>query len=157
MTGTVRYDPWGTATSVTGSVPDFRFQGSYADAVTKLSWVVTRWYAAAEGRFLSEDTLLGQPRDPDSRHLYAYGEGEPVGRMDVEGTFWYRVWAGDTLSLVANRYWGKTSKWPTRHTTRTAPHCGIPIGYGRVCACGFEHLGMPGECRSAISAPPLAR
>ena len=87
VTGTVRYDPWGTATSVTGSMPDFRFQGSWADDATKLSWVITRWYAPAQGRFISEDSLLGQPRDPDSRHLYAYGAGEPVGRSDPGGRY----------------------------------------------------------------------
>jgi RHS repeat-associated protein len=76
------------ATSVTGSVPAFGFQGSWTDDVTKLSWVVTRWYAPAQGRFLSEDSLLGQPRDPDSRHLYAYGAGDPVGAWDPDGENW---------------------------------------------------------------------
>lgn len=92
VTGTVRYDPFGNATSVTGSVPDFRFQGSWADDTTKLSWVVTRWYAPAQGDFISEDSLLGQPRDPDSRHLYAYGQGDPIGRWDPTGqdNWWYR-------------------------------------------------------------------
>ena len=71
--------------SATGSVPDFRFQGSYADDTTKLSWAVTRWYAPAQGRFISEDSLLGEPKDPDSRHLYAYAEGDAVGAWDPEG------------------------------------------------------------------------
>ncbi|MEO6628883.1 MAG: hypothetical protein ABIP03_09985, partial [Aquihabitans sp.] len=62
VTGTVRYDPWGVATSTTGSVPDFRFQSSWADDTTKLSWVVTRWYAGAQGRFISEDSLTGHHR-----------------------------------------------------------------------------------------------
>ena len=88
VSGTVRYDPWGTGISTTGSVPDFRFQSSWADDTTKLSWVITRWYASAQGRFMSEDTLLGEPRQPDSRHLYAYGEGEPVGRADPTGRYW---------------------------------------------------------------------
>lgn len=38
------------------------------------------------GTFISEDSLLGNPRDPDSRHLYAYGEGDPVGSWDPDGT-----------------------------------------------------------------------
>ena len=87
VAGSVRYDPWGTATTTTnpGSLPDFRFQSSWADPVTSLSWVVTRWYAPALGRFISEDTLLGEPRDPDSRHLYAYAAGDPVGAWDPDG------------------------------------------------------------------------
>ena len=103
VTGTVRYDPWGTAASVTGSVPDFRFQGSYADDTTKLSWAVTRWYAAAQGRFISEDSLLGEPKDPDSRHLYAYAEGDAVRAWDPDGQ-WSRVaWHTVNLSLWESR------------------------------------------------------
>jgi hypothetical protein len=37
------------------------------------------------GRFISEDSLLGEPREPDSRHLYAYATGGPVGAWDPDG------------------------------------------------------------------------
>ena len=82
----LRYDPYGNprATVPTGYTP-FRFQGSYHDATTDLSWVVTRWYAAALGTFISEDSLLGEPIEPPSRHLYAYGQGEPIGHWDPDG------------------------------------------------------------------------
>jgi RHS repeat-associated protein len=80
VSATLRYDPFGTLTSSTGSLPDFRFQGSWFDSASSLSRVVTRGYATALGRFLSEDSLLGTPNDPPSRHLYAYGAGEPIGR-----------------------------------------------------------------------------
>ena len=86
----LRYDPYGNprATVPTGYSP-FRFQGSYHDATTDLSWVVTRWYAEALGTFISEDSLLGEPIDPPSRHLYAYGQGEPIGRWDPDGRCWW--------------------------------------------------------------------
>ena len=85
----LRFDPWGTPRSAvpSGYVP-FRFQGSWHDATTDLAWVVTRWYAPSLGRFISEDTLLGQPINPGSRHLYAYGEGDPVGTWDPDGMRW---------------------------------------------------------------------
>jgi RHS repeat-associated protein len=89
VSATLRYDPRGTLTTSTGSsLPDFRFQGSWFDATTELSWAVTRWDAPSLGRFISEDSLLGTPSDPPSRHLYAYGEGEPSGggiRTDSNG------------------------------------------------------------------------
>jgi RHS repeat-associated protein len=82
----LRYDPWGNPR---GAVPagyaPFRFQGSWHDATTDLSWVVTRWYAQAQGRLISEDTLLGTPASPASRHLYAYAEGNPVQAWDPDG------------------------------------------------------------------------
>lgn len=86
VTGSLRYDPWGTVVASTGGpLPDFRYQGSWADPATDLVWMVTRWYAPSLGRFISEDSLLGTPADPASRQLYAYGEGEPVGRWDPDG------------------------------------------------------------------------
>ncbi len=88
----LRYDPFGNArtTAPSGYTP-FRFQSSWYDPNSDLSWVITRWYAPAMGRFVSEDSLLGQSADPDSRHLYAYGAGDPVGRWDPWGTDdWWR-------------------------------------------------------------------
>ena len=128
VTGSVRYDPAGTATSVTGSVPDFRFQGSWADDTTKLSWVVTRWYAPAQGRFLSEDSLLGDQRDPDSRHLYAYGAGDPVGAWDPDGRYWYRIRSGDTAWGVAASRLGKGTRWPMIINANRSTHR-IPSTY----------------------------
>jgi RHS repeat-associated protein len=89
-TGTVsaslRYDPWGTVVSSTGSsLPPWRFQGSWFDSATDLVWVVSRWYAPNLGTFVSEDSLLGDATRPQRRHLYAYGAGEPVGRWDPDG------------------------------------------------------------------------
>jgi len=85
VTATVRYDPWGGILASSGTVPDWRFQGSWYDTDTDLQWVVTRWYAPTLGRFISEDTLLGEPRNPLSRHLYGYAEGDPVGGWDPDG------------------------------------------------------------------------
>lgn len=87
VTASLRYDPWGTPRSpVPGGYTPFRFQGSWHDQTPDLAWVVTRWYAPSLGRFISEDSLLGTPREPDSRHLYAYAAGEPVGSWDPDGT-----------------------------------------------------------------------
>lgn len=82
-----RYDPWGTqiASGGAGAGSHQRFQSSYADTTTGLSWMGTRWYDPVLGRFISEDSLLGEPRNPDSRHRYAYGEGDPVNTWDPDG------------------------------------------------------------------------
>jgi RHS repeat-associated protein len=114
VSATLRYDPWGNLTASTGSsLPDFRFQNSWFDSTTDLSWVVTRWYAPSLGRFISEDSLLGAPLDPPSRHLYAYGGGEPIGRWDSDGRFWYRVKTHESMKIIARRYYGSYGRWPT--------------------------------------------
>jgi RHS repeat-associated protein len=91
VTATVRYDPWGSIIASSGTTPDWRFQGSWYDTSTDLQWVITRWYAPTLGRFISEDTLLGEPTNPLSRHLYAYAEGDPVGGWDPDGRAWHSV------------------------------------------------------------------
>jgi hypothetical protein len=63
------------------------------------------------GTFISEDSLLGEPRDPDSRHLYAYGGGDPVGAWDPDGKFWYKIRPGDTLWALASRFLGSGARW----------------------------------------------
>ncbi len=85
ITATLRYDPWGNVIRSSGTLPDWRFQGSWADTATNLAWSVARWYDPVGGSFISEDTLLGEPQNPGSRHLYAYGAGEPLGSWDPGG------------------------------------------------------------------------
>ena len=152
VAGTVRYDPWGTATSVTGSVPDVRFQSSWADEATKLSWVVTRWYAPDLGRFISEDSLLGEPRDPDSRHLYAYGAGEPVGAWDPDGRTYSKLIFRETIELPA---WygfalfaaGTVACWGIE-IALAVPTGGFSLAFALVC--GGATLGVPGASDKAI-------
>ena len=71
VTATLRSDPWGNVLRSTGTLPDWRFQGSWYDTATDLSWAVARWYSPVLGAFISEDTLLGEPEQPASRHLLA--------------------------------------------------------------------------------------
>jgi RHS repeat-associated protein len=84
---TARYDPWGTLLRSSGTLPDWRFQGSWHDAVTDLAYARARWYSSALGSFISEDTLLGAPETPASRHLLAYAEGDPVNGWDPSGMY----------------------------------------------------------------------
>ena len=58
----------------------FRFQGSWTTHSTDL--VLGRHplvCARPSGAFCQRGLAPGRARDPDSRHLYAYGQGEPVG------------------------------------------------------------------------------
>ncbi len=112
VTASARYDPWGVRQVSTGSLPDFRFQGSWFDSATNLSWAVNRWYAPSLGRFVTEDSLLGYAEHPATRHLYSYGGGEPVAHLDRDGRFWYRWRAGDTYVSVARRWLGDFARWP---------------------------------------------
>lgn len=117
VSATLRYDPWGNLIQSSGaSLPDFRFQGSLYDVSTDLSWLVTRWYSPTLGRFVSEDTLLGNPVDPPSRHLYAYGEGDPIANWDPTGASslsWCVICVKVAAELVKKLLSGgsKATKW----------------------------------------------
>ena len=88
VSATLRSDPWGVpGTATGGTMPDFRFQGSWYDSTTGLSWVVNRWYLPSFGRFLSEDSVLSAPEIPAGRHLFVYAQAEPVAQRDPDGRY----------------------------------------------------------------------
>ena len=66
VTATARFDPWGTLLRSSGTLPAWRFQGSWYDPVTDLAYARARWYSSPLGFFISEDTLLGSPETPAS-------------------------------------------------------------------------------------------
>jgi RHS repeat-associated protein len=111
-TGTVsaslRSDPWGIpGTTTGGTLPDFRFQGSWYDTSSALSWAINRWYAPQLGSFLSEDAVLGATQQPENRHRYAYGAGDAVDRIDTNGNDWCAYYSPCTTATVYH------SKLPT--------------------------------------------
>jgi RHS repeat-associated protein len=85
VSATASYDPFGNLVSSTGSVPSWRWQGSWQDTVTGLYYVEARWYSPSLGEFLSEDPLTHDPTDPQSRDPYAYASGDPIDGTDHSG------------------------------------------------------------------------
>ena len=151
----LRYDPWGVPRSpVPAGYTPFRFQGSWHDTSTDLAWVVTRWYAPSLGTFTSEDSLLGEPRDPDSRHLYAYGAGEPVGSWDPDGRWWVRSRAGVSIADLAEfwlddrDYWGMILN-ANRGRDLSPGHCiWIPMEWRGMSISESHRLSAP-DCAKA--------
>lgn len=151
ISGVARYDPWGVVLATGGLVPDWRFQSSWVDTATGHSWVATRWYAPELGRFLSEDTLLGDTARPGSRHLYAYGSGSPISHWDPDGreslyrgkksSYYYRPFSHNTfsegrlvLALFIKKDWVKD----------------IPGVWGRGDDRGFRYGGDCSRARACI-------
>ena len=56
--------------------------------------------------------------EPDSRHLYAYGAGEPVGRWDPDGKSWRRrlrvgrvnAALGEVILCTGNTFGGRNGR-----------------------------------------------
>jgi RHS repeat-associated protein len=144
----LRYDPWGTPRSTPPQdYTPFRFQGSWNDQTTDLAWVVTRWYAPSMGRFVSEDSLLGEPREPDSRHLYAYAAGEPVGAWDPDGR-----------CSTYDGYFRLLCSWTTFHEEDTVQRVSIVANAGLTLACLFATTLTVGvACAAGAMAIGLAK
>ena len=80
------YDSWGAITAKTGNISNpFRYSGYVYDEETGLYYLNARYYDPVIGRFLTEDTYLGERTDPLSLNLYAYVLGNPHKYFDPSG------------------------------------------------------------------------
>jgi RHS repeat-associated protein len=93
ITGTVvsemRYYSFGQARWVTGTMPTDRLfagmRSETASAVGSLIDMNAREYSPLLGRFLSADSIVPQPGDPQSLNRYAYTRNSPLEYIDPSG------------------------------------------------------------------------
>jgi RHS repeat-associated protein len=62
-----------------------RFTGHERDATTGLDYMLARYYASNQARFLSVDPVLGTPDRPQSWNRYAYARNAPLRFIDPTG------------------------------------------------------------------------
>ncbi len=63
----------------------FRYCGEYYDTETGTIYLRARYYNPSVGRFISEDSYLGNNEDPLSLNLYTYCYNNPVNLFDPSG------------------------------------------------------------------------
>ncbi len=81
-----RVDPFGTITEQQGSSVNRQvFTGQEHDEQTGLIYFGARFYDPDTGRFLNQDTYLGEPGTPPSLHRYLYAYGNPTVWIDLHG------------------------------------------------------------------------
>jgi RHS repeat-associated protein len=90
ITGTLvaetRYLPYGEERWITGTlVTDFTFTGQRADSYIKLMEMGARWYDPQIGRWISPDSIIPNPANPQSLNHYTYGYNNPVRYYDSDG------------------------------------------------------------------------
>jgi len=68
----------------------YKFTGKERDGESGLDYFGARFYASAQGRFLSPDPLLGSEfhiKSPQRWNGYSYGQNNPANRIDIGGYF----------------------------------------------------------------------
>jgi RHS repeat-associated protein len=84
-TSTITYFPFGSVRATTGTVPtDVKFTGQRLDQ-TGLYYYGARYYDANIGRFLSPDTIVPNPANPQSLNRYSYCLNNPLRYIDPSG------------------------------------------------------------------------
>ncbi len=80
------YDAWGNERDRTGSsANNFTFTGHELDEETGLIYAKSRFYDSEVGRFLNQDSFLGEANEPPSLHRYAYAVNRPTFYVDSTG------------------------------------------------------------------------
>ena len=81
-----RYTPFGGDEEQSGTIENtYQFTGKGWDEDAQLFYFNARWYDADVGRFISEDPLWGNIRDPQSLNRFAYGRNNPYRYTDPSG------------------------------------------------------------------------
>ena len=82
------YYPYGETRYSEGTLPtDFGFTGQRAVPGTGLMHYGARYYHPALARFISADTIVPDPGEPQDLNRYAYVRGNPLNYTDPTGHF----------------------------------------------------------------------
>ncbi|MFZ5915972.1 MAG: RHS repeat-associated core domain-containing protein [Chloroflexota bacterium] len=101
------YYPYGETRYTAGELPtDFHFTGQRNESTIGLYDYHARFYDPALGRFLSADTLVPDPANPQSLNRYSYVYNRPLVFTDSDGhlPWWIAVIEGGVLGY-------KIAKW----------------------------------------------
>jgi RHS repeat-associated protein len=87
--GTTKYYPFGGARMSTGAIPtDKKFTGQRLDS-TGLYYYNARYYDPVIGRFISSDTVVPDPKNPQCLNRYSYCLNNPLRYVDPSGHYQY--------------------------------------------------------------------
>ncbi|NJM42607.1 MAG: hypothetical protein HC853_18625, partial [Anaerolineae bacterium] len=103
----LRYKPWGEVRWSNGAMPtDRRFNGMTTTSYGTISFPA-REYSPLLGRFLSADSIVPRPGDPQSLNRYSFVSNNPLTRIDPSGHA--DCAAGDDACWQSE--WGWKNRW----------------------------------------------
>jgi RHS repeat-associated protein len=95
----LRYFAYGKTRYIYGTTPTtYRYTGQRQQGnANELYYYNARWYDPLVGRFLSADTIVPDPKNPQGLNRYSYGLGNPVKYIDPTGHWVETAW--DVLNI----------------------------------------------------------
>jgi RHS repeat-associated protein len=112
----IEYDPYGKivrddSTLPTANLAKSQFTGKKIDDETGLYYYGARYYDPSLGRFITPDTIVQSPANPQTLNRYSYCGNNPVNRIDPSGHSWKKFWKrwGSWISPIG--YAASTGNW----------------------------------------------
>src|SRR5271157_4428664 len=81
----VSYEPYGGATVTGADIIPYKFTGKELDSETGLYYFGARYYDPAQGRFMTPDTIVQSPGNPQNLNRYSYCLNNPLSFVDPTG------------------------------------------------------------------------
>ncbi len=86
------YTPYGQIASTDGTDSTaYKFTGKPLDDATGLYYYGARYYNPTIGRFITPDSIVQSPFDPQSLNRYSYCGNNPIIRIDPNGNLWWFI------------------------------------------------------------------
>jgi RHS repeat-associated protein len=124
----MRFYPFGETRVTSGAMPtdqQFTGQRNLGSNLGNIYYYGARLYSPKLGRFLSADTIVPEPGNPQALNRYSYVYNNPVNKVDPtghrtecyntpyfisettgdNGISWANCWSWQAMSLVANATW----------------------------------------------------
>ena len=98
---TTRYTPFGNVYLSSGVFTDIGFTGHRFDMSDGLIYMKARYYDPMLGRFLTPDSIVQAPFDPQMLNRYTYVRNNPVNLIDPDGHRW--KWWHDKVEKAAHK------------------------------------------------------
>ena len=99
----MRYKPYGEDRDTGSSLnTDRKFTGQTEDEAAGLYWYASRAYDPTIGRFVSPDSIVPDPENPQSLNRYSYVYNNPLGYVDPSGNSaeWFdKAWYDEFRSV----------------------------------------------------------
>jgi RHS repeat-associated protein len=99
--GFTEFTPYGSVYRQSGTHdPKYKFTGKELDSCG-LYFYGARYYDAQLGRFVTADTIVQAPYDPQSLNRYSYCRNNPINYVDPSGHSWFSKFWGAIVGVVA--------------------------------------------------------